>query len=66
MVDYLAAIFGAAIGATILSRGLLRGSLGWRGRAVTRLQQPAAYWIVMVLSGILIAHGAWYLAHGWG
>ncbi|MCW3847636.1 hypothetical protein OF829_10310 [Sphingomonas sp. LB-2] len=66
MADYVWALLGAAIGATILSRGLLRGALVWGDRAVTRARQPGAYWIVMVLAGILIVHGAWYLARGWG
>jgi len=66
MADYVWALFGAAIGATILSRGLACGSLAWRGRAVTRLQQPGPYWIVMALAAVLIVHGLWYLASGWG
>lgn len=65
MADYVWAVFGAAIGATILSRGLARGSLGWRGRAVARATQPGAYWVVMALAAVLIVHGAWYLASGW-
>lgn len=66
MANYFWALFGAAIGATILSRGWRRGALVWMGRAVTRGQQPAPYWIVMALAGVLVVHGVWYLAAGWG
>jgi hypothetical protein len=66
MADYLWALFGAAIGATIISRGWRRGALVWMGWRVRRADQPGPYWIVMVLAGVLIVHGAWYLATGWG
>ena len=65
MADYVFALFGAAIGATVLSRGWRRGELAWRDWAVTRVQQPGPYWIVMGLAGVLVAHGVWYLVAGW-
>ena len=66
MTDYVWAIFGAAIGATILSQGWRLRAIHWMGRAVTREQQPGPYWAVMALAGVLVAHGLWYLAAGWG
>ncbi|MEZ0243911.1 MAG: hypothetical protein ACAH11_11085 [Sphingomonas sp.] len=66
MADYLCAMFGAAIGATVLSRGWQLRGFFWAGRAVTREQQPGPYWSVMALAGVLVAHGVWYLSAGWG
>lgn len=66
MADYVWALFGAAIGATILTRGWRAREIVWMGKAVTRVQQPGPYWIVMALAGVLVAHGVWYLAAGWG
>lgn len=66
MANYFWALFGAAIGATILSRGLRRGRLAWMGRTLTRREAPVSYWIVLMLAAVLVVHGAWYLANGWG
>lgn len=66
MMDYLIALLGAAIGATVLSRGWRSGRLVWMGRALTRRRSPVAYWVVMLLAAVLIVHGAYYLGRGWG
>lgn len=66
MTDYLFALFGAAIGATIVTQGWRRGRLEWMGRVLTRDAAPVAYWIVMLLAAVLIVHGSYYLGLGWG
>lgn len=66
MIDYVCALFGAAVGAAIVTRGWRGGRLEWMGRVLTREVSPAAYWLVMLLASVLIVHGSYYLGRGWG